>query len=124
MHIDIEILKIEFKLSGYVKYRMHAVRVRIVSKSLDKPNLIYRVQERTTKDDAFSPLVRRLKKERTKMARVIIFCRRCKDCAAIYEFFLSYLKDEFTEPVGAPNLTWFRLVDVYRIYSNSSRGYY
>ena len=85
----------------------------IVSKSPDKPNLIYRVQDRTTVDDAFSPLVRRLKKERTKMARVIIFCRRCEDCAIIYEFFLSYLNDEFTEPVGALNLAWFRLVDMF-----------
>ena len=28
-------------------------------------------------------------------------------------FFLSLLKNEFTEPVGAPNFAQFRLVDMY-----------
>ena len=64
---------------------------KIVSSSPDKPNLIYRVRDRTTIDDAFSPLVRRLKIERTKTDRVIVVCRRCEDCAAVYEFFLSSL---------------------------------
>ena len=68
---------------------------------------------RTTIEDTFSPLVFKLKKERTGMARVIVFCRQCEECAAVYEFFLSSLKEEFTEPVGAPNLARFRLVDMY-----------
>ena len=47
------------------------------------------------------------------MPRVIIFCRRCEDCASIYSFFLSILKHEFTEPISAPNVSKFRLVDMY-----------
>ena len=35
----------------------------------------------------------------TKMQRVIIFCQLLNDCSAMYEFFLSILKHEFTEPM-------------------------
>ena len=92
----------------------------IISESPDKPNLIYRVQGKTTIDDVFTPLVHRLRNERGKMARVIVFCQKCEDCAALYEFFLSSLKEEFTEPVGAPNLARFRLVDMYMSATHNS----
>ena len=51
--------------------------------------------------------------KRTKMPRIIIFCRKCEECAELYKFFYSALKDEFTEPVGAPNLVRYRLVDMF-----------
>ena len=35
------------------------------------------------------------------------------NCAALYETFLIALGKEFTEPVGAPNVTPFQLVDMY-----------
>ena len=60
----------------------------------------------------FSPLVEQLKIERVKMPRVIIYCQRCEECALIYHFFLELLK-EFTEPIGTPNLSGFRLVHFY-----------
>ena len=47
------------------------------------------------------------------MPRVIIFCQRYDDCAALYETVLIALGNEFTEPVGAPNVTPFLLVDTY-----------
>lgn len=85
----------------------------VISESPDKSNLIYRVQERTTVDQVFTPVLEKLRKERTKMPRIIIFCRKCEECAELYEFFYSALKDEFTEPVGAPNLVRYRLVDMF-----------
>ena len=63
--------------------------------------------------EVFSPLFEQLKKERVKMPRVIIYCQRCEECALIYHYFLDLLKKEFTEPIGAPNLSRFRLVDFY-----------
>ena len=47
------------------------------------------------------------------MPRVIIFCQRYDDCAALYETFLIALGNEFTEPVGAPNVMPLLLVDIY-----------
>ena len=85
----------------------------VISESPEKPNLIYRVQERTTVDEVFTPLVEKLRKERTRMPRIITFCRQCEECATLYEFFHSTLKEEFTEPIGAPNLARYRLVDMF-----------
>lgn len=46
----------------------------VISESPDKSNLIYRVKERTAVDQVFTPVVEKLKKERTRMPRIIIFC--------------------------------------------------
>ena len=54
-------------------------------------------------------IVEQLKKERVKMPRGQSYQR----CALIYHFFLDFVKKEFTEPIGAPNLSRFRLVDFY-----------
>ncbi|KAL5509555.1 hypothetical protein EMCRGX_G004946 [Ephydatia muelleri] len=37
----------------------------------------------------------------------------CADCAMLYKLFQSQLKKEFTEPIGAPNISRFRLVDMF-----------
>ena len=85
----------------------------IVSTSPDKPNISYAVQQKVSIEESFTPLAMKLKTLRRKLPRVIIFCRRHEECSQLYHFFLSLLKDEFTQPVGAPNLAQFRLVDMY-----------
>ena len=47
----------------------------VISESPDKSNLIYRVQERTTVDQIFTPLVEKLRKERTMMPRIIFLSK-------------------------------------------------
>lgn len=85
----------------------------VISESPDKSNLIYRVQERSTIDQIFTPLVIKIRRERTRMSRIIILCQKCEECAEIYGFFHSALKEEFTDPVGAPNLARYQLVDMF-----------
>lgn len=91
----------------------------IVSETPDKPNICYWVKEAPKNmEDVFGPLLIKLRQQRMKMARVIIYCRRCEECAAIYHFFHSQLKHELTEPIGAPNLSCFRLVDMFTSITN------
>ena len=85
----------------------------VVSASPDKPNISYAVRQKVSIEEAFSPLAVKLKTLRRKLPRMIIFCRRYEECTLLYHFFLSLLKNEFTQPVGAPNLPQFRLVDMY-----------
>ena len=85
----------------------------IISASPDKPNIAYSVWQKVSIEEAFTPLAMALKKSRRKLPRVIIFCRRHEECSQLYHFFLSFMKDESTEPVGAPNLAQFRLFDMY-----------
>ena len=85
----------------------------IISASPDKPNIAYSVRQKVSIEEAFTPLAMALKRSRRKLPRVIIFCRRHEECSQLYHFFLSFMKDESTEPVGAPNLAQFRLFDMY-----------
>ena len=83
-----------------------------MSSSPDKPNISYSVRVKASIEDVFTPLDK-LRAARCRLPRVIIYCRRCEECAELYHFFHSSLKQEFTEPVGAPNLAMFCLVDIY-----------
>ena len=74
--------------------------------------MIYRVQDKASVEKVFAPLVEKLRKERTRMPR-IIFCRQCEECATLYEFFRLTLKEEFTEPIATPNLARYQLVDMF-----------
>ena len=46
-----------------------------------------------------------------------MFCRTYDSCADIYLYIRSRLAKEFTEPVGAPDLARFRLVDMFTAYT-------
>lgn len=85
----------------------------VVCISPDKGNISYNIKTRVTIEEAFAPVVRKLKNERAKMQRVIVFCRKYDDCSALYYYFEAMLGAEFTEPIAAPNLPRFRLVDMY-----------
>ncbi|KAL5489364.1 hypothetical protein EMCRGX_G018451 [Ephydatia muelleri] len=86
----------------------------IVAATPDKANVFYCVREhRGSIEEVFGPVLKRLQTERTQMGRLIVYCRRCEECASIYEYFLSSLKHEFTEPIAAPNQSEFRLIDMY-----------
>ena len=88
---------------------------KVISVSPEKSNITYWVRQKSSVEEVFTstPIADKFKSERENMPRVIIFCKRCEECAILYQFFLSNLQDEFTEPVGAPNLSQYRLVDMY-----------
>ena len=90
----------------------------MISESPDKPNFGY--TEYKGSDDVFTPLVNRLRNERENGKSNSFFCQKCEDCAALCKFFLSSLKEEFTDPVGAPNLARFRLVAMYMSATHNS----
>ncbi len=47
------------------------------------------------------------------MPRAIVYCRRYEDCADLYLFLQAGLGREFTEPTDAPDLSRFRLVEMF-----------
>ncbi len=76
-------------------------------------NIMYAVGEYSNISETFKPLLLRLRKDRTKMPRTIIYCRRQEECADLYLFFRDGLGSEFTEPCDAPDHSGFRLVDMF-----------
>lgn len=78
-----------------------------------KENLIYSVMKANNVNDSLQSLVEELKKQRAQMRRVIVYCRRIEVCAETYMLFRDSMGSNFTEPPDAPDMTRFRLVDMY-----------
>ena len=51
---------------------------------------------------------------------MIIHCSKYEDCSTLYCFFKDSLRCEFTEPIGAPDHSRLRLVDMYTSLTNNS----
>ena len=50
---------------------------------------------------------------RLEIPKTIVYVRSYADCIAIYQILKSKMGSNFTEPVGYPNLTAYRLVEMY-----------
>lgn len=85
----------------------------IISVSPHKANISYSVRRKTNMEDIFSPLVEKLRISRSLLPRVIIYCSTQVECAKLYHMIFTSLGEDFTEPVGVPNISEFRLVDMY-----------
>ena len=80
----------------------------------EKRNIVYYVNEKNGEvEEIFQYLVEELQSNRTETDKTIIFCRTYKDCSNLYLFFKDSLKEEITDPVGYPNISQFRLVDMF-----------
>ena len=64
-------------------------------------------------ENAFGPMVEKIRKKRTSMPRTIIFCRSYDSCTHIYHFFRSRLGRAMSEPEGYINHPSLRLVDMF-----------
>ena len=86
----------------------------IVTKSPDKPNVVYSVSEVFgTLEETFFSVVACLQRTRARMEKTIIFCRSYTQCCDLYGFFKSCMGNEIREPVSAPDLARYRLVDMF-----------
>ena len=92
----------------------------IVSISPMKDNIFYCVSPKASIPSSFGPLADRLAAQRTSMDRIIIFCRTYDEVTEIYYFLKMKLRSQFTEPPGAPDLSRFRLVDMYTHCTNQT----
>ena len=74
----------------------------LIEASPDRPNIRYSVV--SVKSDlllTFGWLINSLKKERTSLDRVVIFCRSLHTCASLYKLFAVNLQEESYEPIGS-----------------------
>ena len=85
----------------------------VIALSPCKANIVYNVGRYTTVEDTFKPLLHRLKKDRVKFPRTIVYCQSYNMCADIYIYLVKGLRCEVTEPIDAPNIPKFRLVDMF-----------
>ena len=87
--------------------------VVVVTVSPDKTNMVFSVAHFESLETTFRPTMEKLKHERTNMQRTLIFCKSQETCAQLYLMFKFFLREEFTQPKGYPDLPQFRLVDMF-----------
>ena len=92
----------------------------MISLSPCKPNIMYAVSSFKSIPTTFDPLLVRLNRERSSFPRMIIYCRRFEECADLYIYFREALGPNFTEPSGVPDVTKFRLVDMYLSFTDTN----
>lgn len=85
----------------------------VVSVHPCKDNIMYYVREKSSISSSFSPICDKLACKRTAMGRTIIFCHTYDEVTAIYFHFKQQFGVGFTEPPGSPDITQYRLVDMY-----------
>ena len=90
---------------------MHSPKVFTMSPCKD--NIKYSLCSCDSLEEAFSPLLKELKELRTALPRTVVFCRTMNHCSAVYFFFKDGMKHGFLEPVDAPDLSRYRLVDMF-----------
>ena len=87
----------------------------VISVTPSKPNIVYCLQEKgKSMEETLAPLICKLQQQRIKQDhKMIIFCKRYEVCSRMYWVFKTALTGVFTQPNGAPDLAWFRVVDMY-----------
>ena len=86
----------------------------IVAVTPNRSNICYSVEKKEgDTEQTFTVLVDEIREKRLAMSRVVIFCRSYEDVGHIYSFMKSSLGKEAVEPIGAPDVARFRLVDMF-----------
>ena len=89
-------------------------RPAIFASKPNRPNIKYIVcVKSSTVKESFLPLVHDIRRLRMSSEKTIVFCRTYNDCANIFRFMKKQLGNEYTEPIGAPDLATLRLVDMF-----------
>ena len=65
-------------------------------------------------EEAFMPLIKLLKEERTQFKKTIIFCQQQVHCGQLYHLFEKEMGPALSDPIGTPSsLPQYRLVNVF-----------
>ena len=78
-----------------------------------RDNIAYKVHSKIDVDDFTTSLCREFASKRTSFPKTVIYVRAYNDCSSVYMLLKHKMGDGFTEPPGYPNLSGFRLVDMF-----------
>ena len=89
------------------------IQPSIVAVSPNRVNICYSVHKKNgTIEESFAPLVDELSQKRLCTPRTIVFCWSYEDVGYIYSNTTRSLGANAVDPVGAPDIARFRLVDM------------
>lgn len=81
--------------------------------SPNRDNIVYQVHSQVDIETFTSLLSSELSSKRTSFPKSVIYVRTYANCINIYMQLKSKMKNDFTEPKGYPNMSGFRMVDMY-----------
>lgn len=96
-----------------VKERLAMEEPNIVALSPQRPNIIYKVKPSMSLNQLSSSVVEELTEKRSDFPKTIIFIRTYRDCSNLYSVIRFKMGINFTEPPNYPNLSEFRMVEMY-----------
>ena len=85
----------------------------VISRNPRKTNIKYMVLQKTSIEDDFFPIIEDVSLNDHSAERTIIFCRNFKDCFDIYQCFRMKLRRRMYYPPTAPQVSKYRLVDMF-----------
>ena len=92
---------------------MHNVTIAAIPPSRD--NILYKIKTRDSSQVyAFTDeIVEEISSTRLDYAKTVVYVRTYKDCINLYQLLKSKLGENFTKPIGYPNLSGYRLIEMY-----------
>lgn len=93
---------------------------QIIAVSPCKANIMYSVSKFVSVETSFGPLLEQIKKLGVSLPRTIIYCRRYEDTSSLYQYLRAGLRlaGGFVEPSDAPDLSRFRLVEMFTSFTD------
>ena len=78
-----------------------------------RDNIAYRVHSKADLDEFTTTLCREFASTRTSFPKTVVYVRAYSDCSSVYMLLKHKMGIAFTEPPGYPNLSGYRLVDMF-----------
>ena len=93
--------------------RLSMHNVYLVAMPPRQNNILFALKLDLDIQDFTDIIVQEFLQMRLEIPKTIVYVRSYADCIAIYQILKSKMGSNFTEPVGYPNLTAYKLVEMY-----------
>ena len=105
-----------------VSKRLAMTNPTLVALPPDRGNFVYRVHPKASLIELCDSLCKEFTVKRTDYPKTVIFVRQYRDCSDLYLMLQHKLGSAFTEPPGYPNVSQFRMVEMYsRVLTNEKK---
>lgn len=93
--------------------RLSMHNITVVAMPPCRDNICYILKSGFNIQDFTDEIVKEFLQRRINFPKTIVYVRSYKDCATLYQLLKSKMGLEFTEPVGYPNLSGYRMIEMY-----------
>ena len=106
-----------------VTQRLAMSDTSLVALPPNRDNITYEILPKINDvDQLITSLGSELVTKRVLFPKTVIYVRSYSDCSGIYMRLKKYMGSAFTEPEGSPNITGFRLIDMFsRVLTNKKK---